>query len=87
MYVGSAAPGLKASPYANPYLVRVHGLPEASRVYLEHLASRPDLLEAARRELTGRDLACWCPLPAQGGPDLCHAAALLHLVSIAAATR
>lgn len=87
VYVGRAAPGLKASPYANPHPVRVHGLAEASRLYLEHLAARPDLPERARRELAGRDLACWCPLPAEGAPDLCHAAALLHLVSIAAATR
>jgi hypothetical protein len=79
VYVGRSAPGLRASPYANPYPVRVHGLAEASRLYLEYLASRPDLLAAAGRELAGKDLACWCPLPAAGEPDLCHAAALLHL--------
>lgn len=81
VYVGRAAPGLKASPYANPHLVRAHGLTEASRLYLEHLASRPDLLEGARRELAGRDLACWCPLPADGEPDLCHAALLLDVAN------
>jgi hypothetical protein len=84
VYVGRATPGLRASLYANPYPVRVHGLPEASRLYLEHLASRPDLLAAAQCELAGKDLACWCPLPAEGGPDLCHAAALLRLVSMEA---
>ena len=33
--------------------------------------------EEIRRELGGRDLACWCPLPADGEPDHCHAAVLL----------
>lgn len=84
VYVGRAAPGLPASPYANPYPVRLHGLAEASRLYLEYLASRPDLLAVASRELAGKDLACWCPLPAEGDPDLCHAAMLLRLVSISA---
>jgi hypothetical protein len=72
VYVGRSAPGLKASPYRNDYLVRVHGLAEASRLYLEHLASRPDLLEGARREL-----------PAAGEPDLCHAALLLDVANLA----
>lgn len=30
-----------------------------------------------RALLFGRDLACWCPLPAPGQPDHCHAAVLL----------
>lgn len=33
-------------------------------------------VEDARRELKGRDLACWCPL---GGP--CHADALLKVAN------
>jgi hypothetical protein len=84
VYVGRAAPGLPASRYANPFRVSVYGVAEASRRYLEHLASRPDLLEAARRELAGRDLACWCPLPAAGEPDLCHGAPLLNVANFAA---
>lgn len=31
-------------------------------LYREWLASRPELGEAARRELGGRDLMCWCAL-------------------------
>lgn len=42
VYVGGAVPGLRASPYANPFRVSVHGLAEASRLFLDHLASRPD---------------------------------------------
>ena len=85
VYVGRAAPGLSASRYANPYKVSAYGLPEAARLYLEYVASRPDLLEAARRELAGRDLACWCKLPEPGEPDLCHAALLIAVVSTVAA--
>lgn len=32
-------------------------------------------------ELRGRDLACYCPLPADGEPDHCHAAVLLELAN------
>ena len=28
--------------------------------------------------LHGKNLACWCPLPEPGEPDLCHAAVLLE---------
>ncbi|MDH2424796.1 DUF4326 domain-containing protein [Sphaerisporangium sp. TRM90804] len=34
-----------------------------------------------RRELGGRDLACWCPLPEPGQPDYCHAAVLLKIAN------
>jgi hypothetical protein len=68
VYVGRAAPGLRASPYANPFPVRGHGLPEALRLYREHLAAHPGLVAAAAADLAGRDYACWCP------PDrACHA--------------
>ncbi len=33
--------------------------------------------EGIRRELGGRDLACFCPVPADGEPDHCHADVLL----------
>ncbi len=34
-------------------------------------------LENIRHELGGWDLACWCKLPVNGEPDLCHAEVLL----------
>ncbi|MCT9932423.1 DUF4326 domain-containing protein [Planotetraspora sp. A-T 1434] len=37
--------------------------------------------EEIRRELGGRDLACWCPLPNQGEPDHCHATVLLPVAN------
>jgi len=33
------------------------------------------------QQLRGRDLACWCPLPAPGQPDHCHATVLLELAN------
>lgn len=32
-----------------------------------------------RRELRGRNCACWCPLPGPGEPDHCHGAILLRI--------
>lgn len=37
--------------------------------------------------LYGRDLACWCPLPAAGQPDHCHAAVLLEMANAPEPTR
>lgn len=38
-------------------------------------------IEDARRELAGKNLMCFCPLPVDGGPDHCHAAVLLELAN------
>lgn len=35
-------------------------------------------------ELRGKNLACYCPLPADGQPDHCHAAVLLELANTSA---
>jgi hypothetical protein len=32
-------------------------------------------------ELRGRDLGCYCPQPAPGEPDVCHAVCLLELAN------
>ncbi|MFC8447631.1 DUF4326 domain-containing protein [Kitasatospora sp. NPDC057223] len=48
----------------------------AVTMYRWHLEVHPDLAEAARRELAGRDLMCWCPLDAA-----CHADVLLALAA------
>ncbi|WP_281260323.1 DUF4326 domain-containing protein [Nonomuraea indica] len=36
-------------------------------------------VEQVRRDLAGKDLACWCPLPEPGETDWCHAAVLLRI--------
>ncbi len=80
VYVGRAAPGLPASPYRNPYRVKVHGLEPALMLYLHHLVNTPGLVAAAADELTGRDLADWCPVPGPGQVDRCHGALLLTVL-------
>jgi hypothetical protein len=80
VYVGRGAPGLPASPYANRHRVGkpcrtcglTHDLSAALEAYRADLIARPELLERARRELTGHDLACWCRLELA-----CHADVLL----------
>jgi hypothetical protein len=39
------------------------------------LADHPELIEAARRELRGKDLVCWC------APCACHADLLLKIAN------
>jgi hypothetical protein len=40
------------------------------------VARQPDYVAAVRRELAGKDLACWCPLDSP-----CHADVLLEVAS------
>jgi hypothetical protein len=56
IYVGRAAPGLRKSPYANPFSAKTYGLAEALRHYRAHAESFD--LAALRRDLAGKDLAC-----------------------------
>ena len=49
-----------------------------------HWINQPEqesLRALARQLLHGRDLTCWCPIPADGQPDHCHAAVLITLVN------
>lgn len=66
----------RPSRYGNPFVMgrdgdRVAVVARYERYLLEH----PDLLAAARRELRGRDLTCWC------APQPCHGDVLLRLVN------
>jgi hypothetical protein len=54
---------------------------DAVALYRVWLRRHPEVVEAARRELAGRDLACWCPLPRPGETDWCHAAVLLTVAA------
>lgn len=69
----------RPTKWGNPYPVAEHGRSEAVRLYREHLGQHPEIIAAARRELAGRDLACWCPI---GQP--CHADVLLDVASTGA---
>lgn len=53
---------------------------EAFRVWIQQ-PEQDDVLRLFRALLNGRDLTCWCPLPAFGQPDHCHGAVLLELAN------
>ncbi len=63
------------------------GSPEhpSERNYQRLLQRRRAVLEALPA-LRGKNLACWCPLPGHGEPDICHAALLLELANRSRAT-
>ena len=80
-------------PYLDAAVLEVTGIdptydiitPGTARVsvaaYRLWVRDQPGLLAAIRAELAGRDLACWCALPAEGEPDICHAAVLLEIAN------
>ena len=84
VYIGRAAPGLRASRYANPHRVGAcrrcghqHDQAGAVAAYAADLDQQPELVAAARRDLAGVDLACWCRPNA--GP--CHGDVLMQVAT------
>lgn len=63
----------RPSKWGNPY----RGVDAVSR-YRLRLEQTPSLREDARRELRGKNLACWCPT--DGLP--CHADVLLEVANL-----
>lgn len=53
---------------------------DAFRVWINQ-PEQADQLRLFRALLHGRNLMCWCPLPADGEPDHCHATVLLRLAN------
>lgn len=49
--------------------------------WLEVTTAGNAMRDRARRELRGKDLACWCPLPSDGETDDCHASVLLEVAN------
>lgn len=70
VYVG------RPTRFGNPYPVAEHGRAAAVELYRAHLAQNPDLIAAARTELRGKPLACWCPLTVP-----CHADVLIEIAN------
>ena len=67
----------RASKYwGNPFKVEVYGRDRAIELYREHLRRSPELVARIRRELAGRDLACFCTLD-----EACHADILLRVAA------
>jgi hypothetical protein len=68
IYVG------RPSRWGNPYL-KASNMTQAQKVaaYESWIRTMPILLSDIRRELVGKNLACWCPLDVP-----CHADVLLR---------
>jgi hypothetical protein len=70
IYVG------RPTKFGNPFLINVHGTrDEVIELYRKRLMSNPKLIAAAKLELAGRDLVCWC------APQPCHADVLLEIAN------
>jgi hypothetical protein len=70
VYVG------RPTKFGNPFSIS----PTCSREqvikrYALHLRNRPELVEAIKNELRGKDLVCWC------APQACHADILLKIAN------
>jgi hypothetical protein len=57
-----------------------HGARFPALIQKQLMQRRAEVLVALPK-LRGFHLACWCPLPKAGEPDLCHAAILLQLAN------
>ena len=64
------------------YTAKVMDRRHAWQLYRSAAPENEKLVTAARAELRGKNLACWCPLPSPGEPDMCHAAVLLEIVNV-----
>lgn len=68
----------RPSRWGNPFKIGEHAADNAQAVamFRDYLAQHPELVETARRELKGFDLACWCK-----HEEPCHADVWLEVVN------
>lgn len=71
----------RPSKWGNPFSVGTGMTREQAVAHYRHMLSKPSIAGESdratiRRELAGRDLACWCPLS-----EPCHADVLLELAN------
>ena len=79
----------RPSRWGNPFVVgrtvaghQVRDRAHAVALFRAMMADSPERCAAARVELAGRDLACWCPLVGPDGrPGPCHADVLLEIAN------
>ena len=67
----------------NPFLPgrKVEDKRHAFTLYRSMAPLAPGLVNAARAELAGKDLACWCPVPMYAADGECHADVLLEIAN------
>lgn len=79
----------RATKWGNPFVVGRPGGAYTAKVvdrrhayllYRSIAASNEKLVDAARAELRGKNLACWCPKE-DSYEDCCHAAVLLEIAN------
>lgn len=83
----------RTTPWGNPFVVgkpggaytaKVQDRRHAWQLYRSIATENTKLVAAAREQLRGKNLACWCPLPVPGAVDECHAAVLLEIANSSA---
>lgn len=66
----------RPSRFGNPFQIGRDGTrDEVIAKYREYIMARPTLQEAARSELRGKELVCWC------APEACHGDVLLEIAN------
>lgn len=66
----------RPSKFGNPFVIGQHGSrADVIARYETWLLSQPALVEAAKRELRGKSLVCWC------APLACHGDVLLRVAN------
>lgn len=81
----------RTTPWGNPFVVgksggvysaKVKDRRHAWQLYCGAVSAQDKVITAAREQLRGKNLACWCPLPTQPyEQDECHAAVLLKIAN------
>jgi Domain of unknown function (DUF4326) len=82
-YHGCRPVGTHGSGPRSYVIYRVRDRAEAVALFASYLKADPSGWppEDIRYSLRGLSLACWCELPAEGEPDICHARILLDLAN------
>ena len=66
----------RPSPWGNPFVIGKHGTRDAVvMAYKQWLFANPEKVAAAKRELRGKDLVCFC------APNACHGDVLLEVAT------
>ena len=65
----------------NPYGSVTKDTRHSWQIYLGFAPQNDVLVSAARAELRGKNLACWCKQPGPYEDDACHAAVLLKIAN------
>jgi hypothetical protein len=74
-------------PFSEAFGPVVRDRLHAVAVFACHASIASGYARHAKYRLAGKSLACWCPLPEPGQPDICHAGVLLVIANAEDAER